>query len=119
MPYQYDKNWGRCTYHDCKVIHAPRCDAFACQACCHKHHSEWSISHRRPGDADGNTGSATSDMRQLPVRYGGTDEKKEWDYENHPPKIGDMKELGEDYERVFVPLGNYKANKDWPVDYIA
>ena len=128
-PWQGDRNVGACTIHRCREVGVPRCDAFMCQECCELHHSEWSA-HRQP---DGTVTRVREDATRPYRGYNTTHsswckciackrDKEvtpiEYDYDGFPPEFNEVKELGEDHERCFIPLSNYKANKDWPADYI-
>lgn len=129
MPWQADRNVGSCTLHTCRATLVPRCDAFFCESCCRTNHSQWNA-HRQPD------GTVTGIFQDTRVGYNSNhaawcnciackrdrvvkpDPPVEWDYDGFPPEFNEPKELGADYERCFVPLSNYKANKEWPADYI-
>ena len=114
MPYQCDRNVGRCSFHTCESV-GPRCDAFMCAVCCALYHKSW-VYHKL---ADGSVTQNTDTDSRLPAVYGGADQKAdppEWDYGTHPPEFGEIVELDE--ERVYLPLSNYRANKEWPADYV-
>lgn len=128
MPWQSDRNIGACTLRTCREMACARCDAFFCQSCCETNHAEWSA-HRQPSGVITPVRTGFRGDPRLPGHYAATVTRHSdtcvcvnckpitWDYDK-PPEFGETKELGADYDRCFIPLSNFKSNKEWPVDYV-
>lgn len=123
--WQADRNVGKCSFHTCRAVSVPRCDGFMCAGCCTIYHANWTSHRRGDGTLSGPGTSGKNGHSQVCVCIACRRDREakptvpvEWDYDAHPPEFGETAELGEDHERCFIPLSNWKANKDWPADYI-